>query len=253
MENTMLELLEDCRRKELYCMHNDVDDLTESALNSKVLLINLKSQRLDKEKQEVKNIVEDKHLSTIPETESDEIKKSSVENLVPIPREYEVTSDNESKCDVPIFEDSSFDALKDHYEILSDSNDDDTLSDDDAFEDIDDHMKETRSGSITSHGNNSLSEYDSFHFEIKSNQGRLTSVVMENISDDSTNDPLLEAVDLFFALDNSIPSGIENIDYDSEGDIHFLKELLSNDSIPLLKMSHLTLIIMMICHFLVLL
>nr|GFA47431.1 hypothetical protein [Tanacetum cinerariifolium] len=50
MEDTMLELLEVCRQKELYCMHNDVDDLIESALNSKILSINLKSQRIDKEK-----------------------------------------------------------------------------------------------------------------------------------------------------------------------------------------------------------
>nr|GEW99312.1 reverse transcriptase domain-containing protein [Tanacetum cinerariifolium] len=40
-------------------------------------------------------------------------------------------------CDLPICEDSStFDVLKDHLEILSDSNNDDTSSDDDAFEDI---------------------------------------------------------------------------------------------------------------------
>ncbi|GJW98583.1 hypothetical protein Tco_0180391 [Tanacetum coccineum] len=43
IEDTMLELLEDCRQKELYCMHNDVEDLIESALNYKLLLINLKS------------------------------------------------------------------------------------------------------------------------------------------------------------------------------------------------------------------
>nr|GFC70983.1 hypothetical protein [Tanacetum cinerariifolium] len=30
-----------------------------------------------------------------------------------------------------------------------------------------------------------------------------------------------------------MPPGIENDDYDSEGDIHFLEELLSNDSISL--------------------
>ncbi|GKC95358.1 hypothetical protein Tco_1160800 [Tanacetum coccineum] len=58
MEDTMLEFLEDCRQKELYCMHNDIKDLIERSLNSKLLSINLKSQRLDKEKQEVKNIVE---------------------------------------------------------------------------------------------------------------------------------------------------------------------------------------------------
>ncbi|GJU47693.1 hypothetical protein Tco_1217248 [Tanacetum coccineum] len=58
MEDTMLDLLEICRQKELYCIHNNVEDLIESALNSKLLLINLNSQRLNKEEQEVKNIAE---------------------------------------------------------------------------------------------------------------------------------------------------------------------------------------------------
>nr|GEZ02959.1 hypothetical protein [Tanacetum cinerariifolium] len=58
MEDTLLELLEDCRQKEFYIMHNDVDNLIESALNSKLFSINLRSQRLNKKKQEVKNIVE---------------------------------------------------------------------------------------------------------------------------------------------------------------------------------------------------
>nr|GEV67520.1 hypothetical protein [Tanacetum cinerariifolium] len=57
-EDTMLELVEVCRQKEFYCMHDNVDDLIESALNSKLLSINLDSQCLDKKKQEVKNIIE---------------------------------------------------------------------------------------------------------------------------------------------------------------------------------------------------
>ncbi|GJS20829.1 hypothetical protein Tco_0449461 [Tanacetum coccineum] len=67
----------------------------------------------------------DEHLDTIP----------SIENLVPILSEFEGIS--EDTCDVPVGEDSStFDALSDHSEILSDSNDDDTSSDDDDYEDI---------------------------------------------------------------------------------------------------------------------
>ncbi|GJW58466.1 hypothetical protein Tco_0105197 [Tanacetum coccineum] len=77
----------------------------------------------------------DEHLSTIPEKESDKLIKSSVENLVPIPSEFEGISND--TCDMPVCEDSStFDVLKDHSEILSDSNDDVTSSDDDDFEDI---------------------------------------------------------------------------------------------------------------------
>ncbi|GJW01251.1 hypothetical protein Tco_1556502 [Tanacetum coccineum] len=67
----------------------------------------------------------DEHLDTI----------LSVENLVPIPSEFKGIS--EVTCDVPVYEDpSNFDALNDHSEILSDSNDDDTSSDDDDFEGI---------------------------------------------------------------------------------------------------------------------
>ncbi|GJW10866.1 hypothetical protein Tco_1576693 [Tanacetum coccineum] len=47
------------------------------------------------------------------------------------------------------------------------------------------------------------------------------------------SDSLMEEIDLFLASDDSMPLGIENDDYDSEGDIQFLKELLSNDSPPL--------------------
>nr|GEX07845.1 hypothetical protein [Tanacetum cinerariifolium] len=56
MEDTILELVKICHQKELLCMHDNVDDLIKSALNSKLLSIN--SQRLDKEKKEVKNFVE---------------------------------------------------------------------------------------------------------------------------------------------------------------------------------------------------
>nr|GFA18868.1 hypothetical protein [Tanacetum cinerariifolium] len=103
------------------------------------------------------------------------------------------------------------------------------------FETFNDQTEDTRSGSTTTHANNSLPKYESFCFEIEPDQERLTSVIMKNISNDSTNDPLMEEVDLFLASDNSIPSGIENFDYDSEGDIHFLEELLVDDSIPLLE------------------
>nr|GEV80008.1 hypothetical protein [Tanacetum cinerariifolium] len=66
------------------------------------------------------------------------------------------------------------------------------------FETFSDHMEETKSGSTTAHANNSLPEYDSFCFKIEPDQGRLTSVVMKDISDNSINDPLLEEAIYFF-------------------------------------------------------
>ncbi|GJU82220.1 hypothetical protein Tco_1284585, partial [Tanacetum coccineum] len=83
-------------------------------------------------------IMEDEHLDTILTTKSDEVIKSSVEDLVPIPRESEGIPDN--MCDVP-FRDNSppLDISKDQFEGFSDSNDDSTSIDDDSFsiDDID--------------------------------------------------------------------------------------------------------------------
>nr|GEY70246.1 hypothetical protein [Tanacetum cinerariifolium] len=188
------------------------------------------------------------NLSTTPEMKSDKIIKSSVEKLVPIPSEYEdvilrekLLSINHLIADIEFLNDnptpdrvlkssSSFPIFKKSDNSLSYSNN--SLPE---FETFSDHTEETRSGNTTAHANNSPPEYDSFCCKIEPAQGRLTSVVKNDISDNSTNDPLLEEVDLFLASDNSIPPGIGNIDYDSEGDIYFLEELLVNDSIPLTK------------------
>ncbi|GKE86344.1 hypothetical protein Tco_1560086 [Tanacetum coccineum] len=52
-------------------------------------------------------IMRDEHLSIIPEKESDEFIKFSVEDLVPIPRESEDTSESDSDCDLPLCDDFS--------------------------------------------------------------------------------------------------------------------------------------------------
>nr|GEX76386.1 hypothetical protein [Tanacetum cinerariifolium] len=83
-------------------------------------------------------IMGDKHLDTNPATESDEVIKSSVEDLVSIPSESEGIPDNMS--DVP-FRDNSppLGISKDQFEDFSDSNDDSALIDDGYFfiDDID--------------------------------------------------------------------------------------------------------------------
>nr|GEU60306.1 hypothetical protein [Tanacetum cinerariifolium] len=87
--------------------------------------------------------------------------------------------------------------------------------------------KETRSGNTT-HANYSLPEYDSFRVKIEPDQESLINLVENDISD-SSNDPLLEEVDLFLS-DDSIPPDIENVADDPEGNIRFLEELLIDDS-----------------------
>nr|GEZ41555.1 hypothetical protein [Tanacetum cinerariifolium] len=265
------------------------------------------------------------HSNTTPKTESDEIIKSGVGELVPILSKNEVTSEDKRECDMPVYENSPI--YDNHSDIFFDSNnDDDISSDEDAFEDIEyveaslsdpeivsveeenvfyqeeeevdlkdisqiqdvvlrkkllsitrlianieslndnptpdcvlntsvsipifeesdnslldkfspefktfcDHTEETRSGITTTHADDSLLEYDSFCFEIEPDQERLINVVKNVISDDSSNDPLLEEADLFLDSDNSIPPSIENFADDSEGNIRFLEELLIDDSI----------------------
>ncbi|GJV94604.1 hypothetical protein Tco_1546181 [Tanacetum coccineum] len=83
-------------------------------------------------------IMEDEHLDAIAATESNKIIKSSVENLVQIPSEFEGIPD--SMCDVPFCNNSTpLEVLKDHSEIFINSNDDDSSSDDNSFsiDDID--------------------------------------------------------------------------------------------------------------------
>ncbi|GKB10382.1 hypothetical protein Tco_0844305 [Tanacetum coccineum] len=76
----------------------------------------------------------DEHLDTIPATESDEVIKSSVENLCfcfPIPSESECIPD--SMCDVPLCNNPTpLEAFKEHSEIVVDFNDDSTSSNDDS-------------------------------------------------------------------------------------------------------------------------
>nr|GFC81232.1 hypothetical protein [Tanacetum cinerariifolium] len=107
MEDTMFELVKICQEKEFLCIHDNVDDLIKSALNSKLLFINSNSQRLDKKEQEVKNVVE----------QPAERKK------------------HKRECDVPIYENSP--VCENHSNIFSDSKiDDDILVYDDDFEDV---------------------------------------------------------------------------------------------------------------------
>ncbi|GJV66487.1 reverse transcriptase domain-containing protein [Tanacetum coccineum] len=60
--------------------------------------------------------------------------------------------------------------------------------------------------------------------------------VVESLSPSFTpfgdSDFLLEDTDTFLSLDDSIPPGIDNVIYDSEGDILFLEELLNEDPTP---------------------
>nr|GEW29031.1 hypothetical protein [Tanacetum cinerariifolium] len=59
MEDTMFDLVKICHHKQFLCIHDDVDNLIESAFDSKLLSINsINSQRLNEKEQEVKIVEE---------------------------------------------------------------------------------------------------------------------------------------------------------------------------------------------------
>nr|GEW16640.1 hypothetical protein [Tanacetum cinerariifolium] len=298
MEYTMLELVEVCCQKEFYCMHNDVDDLIKSALNSKLLSINLESQRLNKKKQEVKNIVEQptklispvhaitpvlpteepeyslsigyKHLSTIPETESNEVIKSSAKNLLPIPSEYEVTSDDEIesmmshflKKDVPIeefkvysnplFDDEEINSneidpncFNFEYDFVESLSNHDTLIDSSLkFDFLEEFSSAFMPTSIADeeHIRREHTEYISLMerlFTINpcprpmENSNTIVKTLPTSPIPLEDSDSQREEIDIFTGTDELLPPDFESDDYDSEGDINVLEELLVDDFISL--------------------
>ncbi|GKD38115.1 hypothetical protein Tco_1258322, partial [Tanacetum coccineum] len=87
-------------------------------------------------------IMGDEDLSTIPKKESDEVIKSSVEDLVPIPSESEDTSGSDGECDLPSCNDFSPINVSEEKSVtfsnyLFGSNDDFTSSDDESLSDED--------------------------------------------------------------------------------------------------------------------
>ncbi|GJU12557.1 hypothetical protein Tco_1134953 [Tanacetum coccineum] len=188
-------------------------------------------------------------------SESDELIKSSVENLVPIPSESEDFSKNESECDMPVCDDFTT-----FSNPLFDSNDDFTSSDDESLSDedvpmenfkiysnplfddeeiispkIDPHYFNAESNLIESLLNRDILIDSSPKFDYLLEE--FSETILESLSPSpilvEDSDSHIEEIDLFLATNDSMPPGIEDDDYDSEGDIRFLEELLNNDSLPL--------------------
>ncbi|GJX66475.1 hypothetical protein Tco_0300818 [Tanacetum coccineum] len=160
-------------------------------------------------------IMGDEHLDTIPEKKSDELIKSSIENLVPIPSESEVTSDNENIYPLEEFfgELAHIDPIPPGIE----------KADFDLEEEI--CLVEN-----LLYDNSSPRPPKELNLEI-------ADTILESLSPSpilvEDSDSHIEEIDLFLAINDSMPPGIEDDDYDSEGDIRFLEELLNNDSLPL--------------------
>nr|GFA14215.1 hypothetical protein [Tanacetum cinerariifolium] len=165
----------------------------------------------------------DEHLDTILEMESDEFIKSSVENLVPSPKIISM------KIDPHHFNDESdlIESLLNHDSlIISFSSKIDSLLDEFASELI---ILKTIPPGIDEINCDSEEEiqFNSENFDAVIESFSPSPIPVED------SDSLMDEIDFFFTTDDLMAPGIKNDDYDSEGDILFLEELLSNDSLSL--------------------
>ncbi|GJU45046.1 hypothetical protein Tco_1202312 [Tanacetum coccineum] len=164
--------------------------------------------------------MEDEHLDTIPETKSDELIKSSVEDLVQIPSESEDSSDDE--CDLPPYNDSS-----NNHDLLSL-----TLS----------SISMKILPRVMSHFPKRTFQMRILKFSLilslilmkKSLPLRLIKLMMRytSINDSQKIDSLLDEFAGELTLLHSIPPGIDDVNLDPEGDILFLESLLYDNSSP---------------------
>nr|GFB60357.1 hypothetical protein [Tanacetum cinerariifolium] len=180
--------------------------------------------------------IEDEHLSTILETESNEFIKSRVENLVPNPSESEDLSDIESDDDEsfsdedvpkeiypnPLFDEEIISIKRDLHHFNVDSNLIESLLNRDTL-----IISSPKFDSLIEEFSGELPHIDLIPPGINEADFDPEEEIR---SVERLFDSFMEEIDLFLTPDDSMPPGIENDDHDSEGDILFLKELLSNDS-----------------------
>nr|GEV45201.1 hypothetical protein [Tanacetum cinerariifolium] len=188
----------------------------------------------------------DEHLNTILEKESDEFIKSSVENLFPNPSD----SEDERECDVPACDDFTT-----FSNLLFDADGDFSSSDNKSFFDKDiDSLLDEFAGKLILlkliplgideadcdpeeeiHLIEKLLYDNSSPRPLEEFISENSNVAIESFSPShipvEDSDSLRDEIDLSLTPNDSMPPGIEDDDYDSEGDI--LEELLSNVSLSL--------------------
>ncbi|GJT91463.1 hypothetical protein Tco_1080308 [Tanacetum coccineum] len=149
-------------------------------------------------------IMEDEHLNTIPVTESDELIKSSIENLVPIPSEYSI--------DLSRYLMMTSQVMRSEFNPIHN-------------EDLDSTLKNNRFDTESYLLESSLN-----HDTLMAPSPKIDSLFDEFVGELITIPPRIanreheeyisllerEEIDVFPNPDDSIPPGIESDDYDSE-------------------------------------
>ncbi|GJY82246.1 hypothetical protein Tco_0495622 [Tanacetum coccineum] len=168
-------------------------------------------------------IMRNEEFSTIPEKETDEFIKSSVENLVSIPSESEDTSGSDSDCDLPSCNDFSPINIPEGKSVtfsnpLFDSNDDFTFSDDESLSD-----NESPKDNVKIYSN-PLFEFDDEY--IPSDVNPLFDEVLEDIE---SKDSYVSNLDESTLLVTPLSDTNEDECFDPSGDVDEIEFLLHRD------------------------
>nr|GEY56227.1 hypothetical protein [Tanacetum cinerariifolium] len=188
------------------------------------LVFNVQNDLFDSQNklmEQLTSIMGDEHLDTVPVMKSDEFIKSSVENLVPNPSEFE----GESECDVPAYEEFTT-----FSNVLFDSDYDFYSSDDRSFSNKD-FTKEIYSNPLFDEEIISIN-IDKHHFNAESDL--IVSILNHDslIISSSKIDSLFDEFAGELTLLKSIPRGIDETDYYPEEETHFTKNMLYDNSSP---------------------
>ncbi|GJY82247.1 hypothetical protein Tco_0495623 [Tanacetum coccineum] len=168
-------------------------------------------------------IMRNEELNTIPEKETNEFIKSSVENLVPIPSEFEDTSGSDSDCDLPLCNNFSPINIPEGKSLtfsnpLFDSNDDFTSSDDESLSDNDSPKDNVKIYS------NPLFEFDDEY--IPSDVNPLFDEVLEDIE---SKDSYVSNLDESTLLVTPLSDTNEDECFNPSGDVDEIEFLLHRD------------------------
>nr|GEV03629.1 hypothetical protein [Tanacetum cinerariifolium] len=177
----------------------------------------------------------DEHLDTISETKSDEFIKSNVENLVPSPSESKDLSNRHSEGNLfePFFDEEIISIKIDPCHLNAESGLIESLLNQDSLiissSKIDSLLDEF-SGELILLKSIPPGIDESVEFIYENSDAAIKSFSPSPIPVEDS-DSLRDEIGLSLTPDDSMPPGIEDDDYDSEGDI--LEELLRNDSLSL--------------------
>ncbi|GJR73281.1 hypothetical protein Tco_0085646 [Tanacetum coccineum] len=167
------------------------------------------------------HLMGDEVISTIPARETNEFIKSSIDDLVPIPRESEVTSDSDLECDM-----HSTTPLP--TTNVREENLDINLP-------LGEHLDTLSTGERKIDFNPSM-DIKELERLLADDPVPVPSMFDEPLGNSDSMSRSSETSDLFeeliavFGLDNSIPSEIDDRYHDSEGDILYFKQLLNEDT-----------------------